>query len=149
MLAVQCNRYRYVILVIPPHLCTLLCIYSNLDISVRLRGGTRDYNGRVEVLYNGTWGTICDNNFDIQDANVVCKMLGYKGAWSTECCGFYGLGSGLQIWMDNVDCSGNESSLAQCAHGGWGGHTDVCSHINDVGVYCIPNPVVTPGKLNL
>ena len=80
---------------------------------------------------------------------MVCKMLGYKGAWSTECCGFYGLGTGLQIWMDNVDCSGNESSLAQCAHGGWGGHTGVCSHNNDVGVYCIPNPVVTPGKSNL
>lgn len=108
-------------------------------------GGTADNNGRVEVLYNGTWGTICGNEWDIQDSHVVCRMLGFEGAWSTECCGFYGIDFSKEIWMDNVHCSGNETTLAECAHGGWGNHESVCSHYEDIGVYCIPNPVVIPG----
>lgn len=47
--------------------------------------------------------------------------------------------------MDNVHCSGKETSLAECAHGGWGNHDDVCTHFNDAGVYCIPKPIVIPG----
>ena len=119
--------------------------YSLTDVTVRLRSGTAENNGRVEVFYNGTWGTICDNDWDIQDAHVACKMAGFEGAWSSQCCGFYGYGWGKEIWMDNLHCSGNETSLAECAHGGWGNHGDVCSHYNDVGVYCIPRPIVIPG----
>ena len=72
-------------------------------------------------------------------------MLGFDGAWSTECCGYYGYESSKEILLDNVQCSGNENSLAECPHGGWGGHDDVCTHFNDVGVFCIPKPVEYPG----
>ena len=72
-------------------------------------------------------------------------MLGFEGAWSTECCGYYGYDFSKPILMDNLQCTGNERSLAECAHTGWGGLDDVCSHYNDIGVFCIPKPIEFPG----
>lgn len=89
-------------------------------------------------------GTICDNDFDIKDAHVICRMLGFEGAWSTMCCGRYGTGTGA-IWLDSLQCTGNETSLSECPHLGWGNYYSVCTHANDAGVYCIPNPVIPPG----
>ncbi|KAJ7377403.1 Neurotrypsin [Desmophyllum pertusum] len=127
---------------VPPNV-TSPTIGPPANFTIRLRGGDSEHAGRVEIVYNGTVGTICDNDFDIDDANVICKMLGFKGAWSTMCCGRYGYGYG-SIWLDNLQCTGNETTLSACPHLGWGNHDDVCSHYNDAGVFCIPKPVVPP-----
>ena len=92
------------------------------------------YSGRVEVQYNGVWGTICDDSWNLQDANVVCRQLGYDGALSAPHQAAFGQGTG-QIWMDDVQCVGNEISISQCTHRGWGVHN--CGHNEDASVVCV------------
>lgn len=46
--------------------------------AVRLVGGSNELQGRVEVCNNGEWGTICEDNFNTTEANVVCRTLGHS-----------------------------------------------------------------------
>ncbi|EDV29084.1 uncharacterized protein TRIADDRAFT_19518, partial [Trichoplax adhaerens] len=109
-------------------------VVYNDTAPVRLVGGKTRNEGRVEVYRFGKWGTVCDYGFDMKDANVICRQLGYEGAESWRCCAQYGNGTG-QIWLSGVDCKGNEKSIAQCRHYGWG-NTNHCNHFKDVGVRC-------------
>ncbi|XP_062366447.1 lysyl oxidase homolog 2 [Cinclus cinclus] len=103
-------------------------------IQLRLAGQKRKHNeGRVEVFYGGEWGTVCDDDFSIHAAHVVCRELGYVEAVSWLPSSKYGKGEG-KIWLDNVHCSGKESSLAACSSNGWGASD--CKHTEDVGVVC-------------
>ena len=86
---------------------------------LRLVGGINDYEGRVEIYYNGQWGTVCDDYWDLQDAHVVCQQLFGTDALEARCCAYFGYGSGT-IWMDSVDCSGTEAVLSDCPFYGWG-----------------------------
>ncbi|XP_009872693.1 PREDICTED: macrophage receptor MARCO [Apaloderma vittatum] len=95
---------------------------------IRIAGGGR--RGRVEIYHEGTWGTICDDDWDTKDATVVCRMLGYNRAISA----FTATAGTGKIWLDNVNCSGNEYSIMQCSKPDWGVHN--CSHSEDAGVEC-------------
>ncbi|XP_035670254.1 deleted in malignant brain tumors 1 protein-like, partial [Branchiostoma floridae] len=111
---------------------------------IRLVGGSGDHEGRVEVFSEGQWGTVCDDVWGQEDAEVVCRQLGFPGAEKAKTEASFGQGSG-QIWLDDVQCSGSESRLQNCSHGGWGSHN--CGHEEDAGVVCKRN-IRLAGGLN-
>ena len=90
--------------------------------------------GRVEVYHNGRWGTVCDDNWDINDARVVCRQLGFPDAEAALKNSYFGRGTGA-ILLDDLRCEGNESSLFSCRHNGVGIH--YCRHREDAGARCI------------
>ena len=122
--------------------------------NIRLAGGSNQHEGRVEVYYNGQWGTVCDDAFDHNDAKVVCRSLGYYygGSGTT----WWGSGNGpggrgdnaMPIYLDNLHCGGHESRLEQC-WAGYGSHPGRmgrhnCGHSEDVAVRCSATPMHSP-----
>ncbi|XP_034550539.1 macrophage receptor MARCO [Notolabrus celidotus] len=99
------------------------------ELNVRLVPGKN--RGRVEVKYNSVWGTVCDDNFDLVDAIVVCKMLGFQRASN-----FFTASPGTgRIWLDDMHCAGTEGDIFDCPHPGVG--VNNCQHSEDVGVSCV------------
>ena len=82
----------------------------------------------------GQWGTVCDDMWSIEDGHVICRELGYLAAIVVTTAASFGAGDG-EIWLDNVMCSGNETSIADCTSNGFGSHN--CNHNEDAGVRCL------------
>ncbi|XP_033730409.1 deleted in malignant brain tumors 1 protein-like, partial [Pecten maximus] len=111
----------------------VVCI-PPVEGSLRLVNGATQYEGRIEIYHDGRWGTVCDDSWDDSDARVVCRQLGYLGGSYTNEAHF---GAGSEpTWMDDVECSGQESKLRDCEFPGW--QIENCDHGEDAGVVCIP-----------
>ena len=111
---------------------------------LRLVGGSAPSEGRLEILHDNQWGTVCDDEFDARDADVACRQLGYASA--SEFFGAlrhsFGPGTG-PIWLDNLRCTGEETRLDQCQHT----KAHNCHHVEDVGLACVavaPDPTPAP-----
>ena len=87
----------------------------------------------MEILDQVSWGTICDDGWDLDDAHVVCRQLGCGQALNATRSAHFGAGSG-PIWLDDLNCTGNESHVWRCPSRGWGRHD--CRHKEDAGVIC-------------
>ncbi len=118
-----------------------VCVYITeytvnvLSLTLSLRNeidGDSICSGRVEVLSNNQWGTVCGDSWDMTDAVVVCRELGCGSPVEVN-KGAYGSGIG-PIWMDDVKCTGTEATLRHCRSNGWGVHD--CKHASDAGVVC-------------
>ena len=101
--------------------------------AVRLQGGTTSNQGRVEICNNNVWGTVCDDFWGAPDAQVVCRQLGLPTTGAVALTTGFTNGVG-QIWLDNVQCVGTETTLASCPHLPFGQHN--CAHVEDAGVRC-------------
>lgn len=100
---------------------------------MRLVNGATANEGRVEIFYGGRWGTVCDNLWNLADANVICRALGFENA--TEALGGAAFGQGTgPVMLDEVQCTGTEPSLASCRSLGW--LKSNCRHDKDAGAVC-------------
>ncbi|KAG7242989.1 hypothetical protein INR49_017680 [Caranx melampygus] len=113
--------------------CTGVSVSCTGNPPLRLANGTNRCNGRVEILHNGQWGTVCDDDWDYKDAQVVCRAMDCGSAQTVKGNAFFGQGVG-DIWLDDVNCVGNESSLVHCRHPSFGENN--CGHSEDAGVVC-------------
>ncbi|NXL53942.1 DMBT1 protein, partial [Podilymbus podiceps] len=112
----------------------VVCSGTPQTVPLRLMNGLNRCSGRVEVFYGQQWGTVCDDSWDISDAEVVCRQLGCGRALSTPVSVYFGEGSG-PIWLDDVNCTGTETALSKCQTTSWGVHN--CRHGEDAGVVCL------------
>ena len=100
---------------------------------MRLIGRPSPNEGLVQVHYNRTWQWVCGEHWDKQDADVVCRWLGYSGS-SDVYTNTTRVGDNDTTWINNVQCTGNEDSLFSCVHGGW--RNNSCANNRAAGVVC-------------
>ena len=98
----------------------------------RLRLSDSTTTGRLDLSVGGDWGTVCDNNWNLDDATVACHQLGYNGAWTA----YYQPGEGL-VKVEEPQCTGEEPTLLDCWTAQSNEGNAFCSHGRDVAVDCM------------
>ncbi|XP_029303794.1 LOW QUALITY PROTEIN: scavenger receptor cysteine-rich domain-containing group B protein [Cottoperca gobio] len=138
---VTCTETENITVTMPPTTTTVTTtVQTKAKTAIRVMNGNSSCQGRVEVRFKSVWGTVCDDNWDMINAKVVCRQLGCGPAIDAKTKAFFGYGYG-PILLDNVECTGFEPDLSECFHLGWGQHN--CGHHEDAGVICAPSEYYT------
>lgn len=130
--------YRYESNSIDLHVYYVSIVYNAVEGALRLRGGETPFEGRVEIYLGGKWSRIGNSGWDLDDAAVACRQLGFEGASFAPRGSYFGPGEqDLPVNLDHVRCTGGESSLLECA----GSVFNLSRHGNsvpghDAGVLC-------------
>ncbi|XP_042579587.1 scavenger receptor cysteine-rich type 1 protein M130 [Cyprinus carpio] len=107
--------------------------------NISLVNGLDACSGRVEIFYTGTWGAVCGQSWDIDDAAVVCRQLGCGRAVIADGQSLFGVRG--NVWLSEVNCKGNESSITQCSQR----NGNNCPQSNEAGVICSASSVIIIG----
>lgn len=78
---------------------------------MRLFGSKNVSEGRVEIYHDGKWGTVCDDNWDMADARVLCRQLNFPGAKSIVTGKDYGQGGFYFIYINDPPAEGNAMTV--------------------------------------
>lgn len=114
----------------------VVCESTVENYQVRLADGPNSREGRVEIAFQGHWGTVCDTDWNVLSATVVCRQLGYPRAVAAYHGSRYGRGEGL-VLLDNAMCRGSEERVIDCLYHGWARvHASCLDHSRDAGVQC-------------
>uniref|UniRef100_K1RT07 Lysyl oxidase-like protein 2 n=1 Tax=Magallana gigas TaxID=29159 RepID=K1RT07_MAGGI len=121
---------EYVFFGDPPRYLSPISYFAALNFSIKIKhirlvNGNTTSMGRIEVVTNGVWSTICDSNWDHDDATVVCKQLGLGKYGIAVSNAEFGIGNGPNN-IGKIDCRGNETDIMTCSF-----KKMTCSHHND------------------
>ena len=108
--------------------------------TVGSENGQQYIQGHVEIFHNNEWGTICNDHFDNNGADVLCRMMGHDS-------GVYNISfrqptviPSTRIWLDEVRCPRGVRNIDRCLHSSWGDHN--CVHSQDIAVRCYGKAVI-------
>ena len=116
-----------------------LMVESAFD--VQLYGGFYPHEGRIGFQHKNQWGVICEDTWDLRDADVICRQLGFEKGASN-------LAAGLEVVdrdgrrqptviMTDIECSGNELTIDECKFNLVKPGKCLHSAVN-AGVFCVP-----------
>ena len=99
-------------------------------------GGSTESEGRLEIYFEDRWGSVCENGWGSRSAEVVCRELGFaRPVRTTKGSDYTYIGSDSSpVWLDEVQCNGDEKKVINCPHGPLGTH--ICTHEHDIGIIC-------------
>ena len=110
---------------------------TDVYLPVRLTGGDSAREGRVEVFFRGQWGGICNEDWDVNDVDVVCRQLGFHSGTNLLVAGNYYRDDHVPAFLQDLKCQGDESDLAVCLQRSLLGFGyNYCHSVNLVGVSC-------------
>uniref|UniRef100_A0A3B3Q481 SRCR domain-containing protein n=1 Tax=Paramormyrops kingsleyae TaxID=1676925 RepID=A0A3B3Q481_9TELE len=105
------------------------------QMPLRLQGNNSECSGRVELWYRGFWRSVCDDSWDLRDAQVVCRQMGCGTALEAHGNSTFGEGT---IWLNEVNCTGDELHLWDCPYSLQSQRS--CTHKTNAGVTCTAAP---------